>query len=201
MTPWHCSIAVDADGSYRTVHAADVAHTHDLVHHNGRPYCFREKSDLYDWGDMKVSFEHLYPCGLIVRPYLDTLELHSLRSIDMAKLRGLANHQSPVIARGFANTTERGLFFSRAHEVRKVVPPSRSYHVPHLPDDDVSKHDSNIIVENDVAIPIDVSSVFQLATAKDDDTLETMNARDNIITVGDVTTARYLIVHPQHISH
>ncbi|RMZ79883.1 hypothetical protein DV736_g6676, partial [Chaetothyriales sp. CBS 134916] len=66
-TPWHSSIAVALDGSYRSVHSKDVRETHDLVTKDGRPWCFREKSDLFDLGN-DVEIEHLYPWGLKVQP-------------------------------------------------------------------------------------------------------------------------------------
>ena len=66
-TPWHSSIAVGLDGAYRSIHSKDVRQTHDLVMKDGRPWCFRERSDLFDLGD-DVEIEHLYPCGMEIRP-------------------------------------------------------------------------------------------------------------------------------------
>ncbi|KAK4095799.1 hypothetical protein N658DRAFT_511763 [Parathielavia hyrcaniae] len=67
-TPWHSCVAVALDGGYRAVHARDVRDTHDLVcKGDGRPWCFRERSDLFDLGE-GVEIEHLYPCGLEIRP-------------------------------------------------------------------------------------------------------------------------------------
>ena len=120
MSPWHASIAVGIDGSFRTVHAADVRETHDLVYKNGRPYHFRERSPLYDFGETKVEFEHLYPCGLVIRPAQGSQAKTSFRDVDMKKLRGLAETQSPVVLRGFAETTDRELFISRAYELGDV---------------------------------------------------------------------------------
>ena len=119
-SPWHASIAVGVDGSFRTVHAADVRETHDLVYKDGRPYLFREKSPLYDFGETKVSFEHLYPCGLIIRPADPSGPKPSFRDMDMKKLRQLAENQSPVVVRGFAETTDRELFISRGHDLGEV---------------------------------------------------------------------------------
>ena len=120
MSPWHASIAVGVDGSFRTVHAGDVRETHDLIYKDGRPYHFREKSPLYDFGGIKVTFEHLYPCGLVIRPSATSEAKPSFRDLDMKKVRGLAETQSPVVLRGFAETTERELFISRAHELGDV---------------------------------------------------------------------------------
>ncbi|MCJ1436518.1 hypothetical protein MMC27_005897 [Xylographa pallens] len=191
MTPWHCSIAVGIDGSYRTVHAADVALTHDLVHHNGRPYCFREKTDLYNWGEMKVSFEHLYPCGLIVRPSTDTVGPSSLRDIDMEKLRGLAEYQSPVIARGFAEITESDGFARKAQEFGRVVLPPRGAEGLLLPEEGVSKPHPDVAVEIEVALPIYDTDILQVTTAKDEHIHETIYTQDRPVKVHDSPSVRY----------
>ncbi|TDZ26084.1 Spore wall maturation protein DIT1 [Colletotrichum orbiculare MAFF 240422] len=65
MTPWHCAVAVDVHGNFKTGHVGVWRDTHELVHRNGQPYFFREKSDLYSW-DAQVEFEHLYRGGLVV---------------------------------------------------------------------------------------------------------------------------------------
>ena len=122
MTPWHSSVAVGLDGSFRTVHAEDVRGTHDLVYVNGLPHHYREKSDLYDFGAIKVEFEHLYPCGLIIRPAAHSENKPSFRELDAKKLRMLTEAQSPVVLRGFADTTDRELFISRAYELGEVLP-------------------------------------------------------------------------------
>ena len=191
MTPWHCSIAVGIDGFYRTVHASDVALTHDLVHHNGRPYCFRERSDLYNWGEMNVSFEHLYPCGMIVRPSIDTGGQSSLRSIDMAKLRGLAEYHSPIIARGFAEPTDCEFFVRKADEFGKVVSPTRGTDDLNLPEEGVPKHNHDVVVETEEGLPTDVVDILRSATVKDEHVHETSDAPDKTLNIHDSTLARY----------
>ncbi|KAJ5451648.1 Pyoverdine biosynthesis [Penicillium cf. griseofulvum] len=113
-TPWHSSVAVRLDGSYRTVHAEDVRDRHDLIYKNGQPYFFREKSSLFDWTEngLSVKFEHLYPCGLIIRPAdIDNVNPPpSIRSIPMRKVRQLSNGMSPIILRGFSETLEEDLY-------------------------------------------------------------------------------------------
>jgi hypothetical protein len=66
-TPWHCTIAVGIDGSYRTVHVKDVRETHRLIYSNGLPYYYREKSELWDWDDDVAMFEPQYPSGLLIQ--------------------------------------------------------------------------------------------------------------------------------------
>jgi hypothetical protein len=101
-TPWHSSIAVGLDGGYTSVHSKDVRYTHDLVIKDGRPWCYREKSDLFDLGD-NIEIEHLYPCGIEVRPRPSS-STSSTRLGKMAreKLAKLAAMQSVKIV-GFSN--------------------------------------------------------------------------------------------------
>lgn len=124
MTPWHCAIAVDLDGSFRTVHAADVRDTHELVYRNGQLHHLREKSDLWDFDPVKVEFEHLYPCGLIARPIIEigVSSPPSLRDIDVLKVRKLAELQSPIVLRGFADTSDRELYIKKASEMGIILP-------------------------------------------------------------------------------
>ena len=60
-SPWHSSLAVGVVGSYQTVNAKDVRETHDLIHKNGSPYYFREKSEQWDFGDDEIVYEPCYP--------------------------------------------------------------------------------------------------------------------------------------------
>ncbi|KAK1993655.1 pyoverdine/dityrosine biosynthesis protein [Colletotrichum falcatum] len=103
-TPWHSSIAVSLDGSYRSLHAKDVRDTHDLVIKDGRPWCFREKSELFDLGE-NVEIEHLYPTGIEVRPREDCEEDVKLDEAVREKLTRLAKLQ-PVRVVGFENAPE-----------------------------------------------------------------------------------------------
>ncbi|KZL78855.1 pyoverdine dityrosine biosynthesis protein [Colletotrichum incanum] len=103
-TPWHSSIAVSLDGGYRSLHAKDVRDTHDLVMKDGRPWCFREKSELFDLGE-DVEIEHLYPTGIEVRPREDQEEDVKLDEAAREKLVKLAKLQ-PVRVVGFENAPE-----------------------------------------------------------------------------------------------
>ncbi|CAI7600504.1 Pyoverdine biosynthesis [Penicillium manginii] len=125
-TPWHASVAIGLDGSYRTVHAEDVRDTHDLVYKNGQPYYFREKSDIFNWAEdgVAVKFEHLYPSGLIIRPAdIDNVNpTPSISALPMSKVRKLSNIMSPVVLRGFAETLEEDLYLKAASELGTILP-------------------------------------------------------------------------------
>ena len=45
-SPWHSCVAVGLDGEYRCAHADKVRDSHDLVYRYGRPYFYRERSQL-----------------------------------------------------------------------------------------------------------------------------------------------------------
>ena len=126
FTPWHASVAVGVDGSYRTVHAEDVRDTHDLIYKNGRPYYFRERSDVFNWAEdgVSVKFEHLYPCGLIIRPAdIDNVKPPpSLSTLPMRKVRQLSHSMSPVILRGFAETLQEDLYVKTAEQLGSILP-------------------------------------------------------------------------------
>ncbi|KAL8885450.1 MAG: hypothetical protein Q9215_006690 [Flavoplaca cf. flavocitrina] len=53
--PWHCVVAMDIHGSYRTVHAREVRKTHNLVYVDGRPQYYRQKSSLWDWEESRTG--------------------------------------------------------------------------------------------------------------------------------------------------
>ncbi|KAH6873788.1 Pyoverdine/dityrosine biosynthesis protein-domain-containing protein [Thelonectria olida] len=103
-TPWHSSIAVGLDGSYRSMHSKDVRETHDLVMKDGNPWCFREKSDLFDLGS-DVEIEHLYPSGLEVRPLATQTGYAHLGQAVVEKLAKLARMQ-PVKLVGFVDVPQ-----------------------------------------------------------------------------------------------
>lgn len=125
-TPWHAAVAVGTDGSYRTIHAEDVRDTHDLIYKNGQPYYFRERSDIFNWAEdgVSVKFEHLYPCGLIIRPAdIDNVNPPpSVRALPMRKVRQLSNSMSPVILRGFADTLQEDLYVKAGEELGTILP-------------------------------------------------------------------------------
>ncbi|KAI1124426.1 Pyoverdine/dityrosine biosynthesis protein-domain-containing protein [Nemania abortiva] len=120
LMPWRSAIAVDADGSYRAVYPDQVQDTHEVIYKNERPYFLRAKSDLFDWrsSGLQVDFEHLYPCGIIVRPVSRS---PSMRLVPMQKVRHLSNHFSPIILRGFSETLNEDIWVQKGHELGKIL--------------------------------------------------------------------------------
>lgn len=109
-TPWHSVVVAELDGSYRSVqrHTVDQQ-KYELIHHNGRPYFFRARSELFDWSTdgCDATFEHLYPTGLIIRP---TSGAPPVTAIPMKKVSDLASTFSPVVLRGFSGATKKDVF-------------------------------------------------------------------------------------------
>lgn len=103
-SPWHSSIAVALDGSYTTVHSKSVRGTHRLMHKDGRPYYYREKSELWDWEDEDVVFEPQYPNTLLIYPRAGVEGEKSLTESQLKKVTQLREaHKGPVKVMGFGN--------------------------------------------------------------------------------------------------
>lgn len=174
-TPWHSSIAVGADGIFRTVHAEDVRETHDLVYKNGQPYFFREKSKLFDWVEdgLRVKFEHLYPCGLVIRPsdIDDSRPPPSIRDLPMHKVRQLCNGLSPVVLRGFRQTLEEGLYVQKASELGTILPWSFGI-IQKVRDAGRTDKLGNNVTSNE-AMPMHYDGMFKFADETDPVTGET----------------------------
>ncbi|KAG9234019.1 Pyoverdine/dityrosine biosynthesis protein-domain-containing protein [Amylocarpus encephaloides] len=122
-TPWHCVCALELDGSWRYankhVFAGDPEY--DLMYQNDRPSYYRRRSELYSWGGYEVDMTPIYPCGILVSPGKSNVN-RSMDNIDMMKVRGLSEYNSPIVLRGFENTTELSLFQSKAREMGSVMP-------------------------------------------------------------------------------
>lgn len=119
-TPWHCCIAFNLDGTTTTGHHAhfDADGRYELIYKEGRPSFYLEKSDLLSWGKEGacISCDPLYPAGLMLRPAAGDGAL-SIEDIPGAKVRALAQKNSPIVLRGFAQTRDRELFIQAAHRL------------------------------------------------------------------------------------
>lgn len=122
-TPWNCAPALHIDGSFRFEHSEVFAHCpkYDLIFRNGRPSHYRQKSGLFNWSDVDVVFEPLYPCGFLIKPR-NTAAPVSVQAIDMQKVRELAEENSPIVLRGFTETTDGDLLVDKAREMGTLIP-------------------------------------------------------------------------------
>ncbi|KAJ5191899.1 uncharacterized protein N7498_010884 [Penicillium cinerascens] len=175
FTPWHTSVVVSVDGSYRTVHTENVRETHDLIYKNGQPYYFREKSDIFNWAEdgVSVKFEHLYPCGLIVRPAdIDNVNPPpSISALPMRKVRQLSNNMSPVILRGFADTLQEDLYVQAGENLGTILPWSFGI-IQKVRDAGRTDKLANNVSSNE-AMPMHFDGMFKLEEVTDPVTGET----------------------------
>jgi alpha-ketoglutarate-dependent taurine dioxygenase len=174
FTPWHSAVAVELDGSYRTVHAADMTDDYELVLKDGRPYCYRAKSDLFDWTEagLDVTFEHLYPCGLIVRPVIpEGSSAPSMTAIPGKKVRDLSNNFSPVVLRGFAGTKIEENYRSKGDDLGKVLSWTFGEIFKVVDTGEVDKNANN--VTSNEAMPMHFDGCFKFVDHTDPETGET----------------------------
>ncbi|KAJ5688866.1 Pyoverdine biosynthesis [Penicillium macrosclerotiorum] len=174
FTPWHASVAIGLDGSYRTVHAEDVRDTHDLIYKNGQPYFFREKSEIFDWAEngLAVKFEHLYPCGVIIRPAdIDHVNPPpSISAIPMHKVRKISNIMSPVVLRGFTETLKEDLYVEAGSQLGAILPWSFGI-IQKVRDAGRSDKLGNNVTSNE-AMPMHFDGMFKFEEVTDPETGE-----------------------------
>ena len=104
-TPWHSVCAVSLTGAYYMGQAKDLRDTHRLIKHNGLPYYYRAKSDLWDWACDDVAFEPRYPKSLHVYP-LNTGS-RTLSATELQKLYALQKiYEGELQITGFTNAPE-----------------------------------------------------------------------------------------------
>lgn len=120
VTPWHSAPYFTADGHMRFEHreSFDGDDKAELVWRNGQPWYYREKNPLLSWPE-DVTVEFNYPCGITIQRVDDARP--SIKVVDMQKLRLLAQENSPVILRGFADTLDRDVFVEKATEMGTPV--------------------------------------------------------------------------------
>ncbi|KAF2475878.1 Clavaminate synthase-like protein [Lindgomyces ingoldianus] len=163
FTPWHSSVSVELDGSYRTVHASDVRDSHTLVYKNGRPHCFRAKSDLFNWplDGLGIEIEHLYPCGMIIRPVgvHDSSSAPSIRAIPMRKVRQLSHTFSPIVLRGFSESMDEELYVRKGHELGKILEWTFGI-IMKVKDSGETNKEANNVTSNE-ALPMHFDGIFK----------------------------------------
>ncbi|KAI6752578.1 hypothetical protein HG530_013947 [Fusarium avenaceum] len=165
MTPWHGAAVRRVDGTISLMHAYTVPSiSYDLVHVNGRPWCFRERSELFNWDEKLVSFTYLYPTGIMVRPQ-DPRNTYALCTVDMQKVRFLAEQCSPVVLRGFKDTMNERAFTAKAYDLGDVLSWSSGV-IQKVRDEANGDPRSNSVVSNQ-AMPMHFDGMFKLKTVKD----------------------------------
>ncbi|KAI8633964.1 Clavaminate synthase-like protein [Xylariaceae sp. FL1651] len=167
MTPWHGAVVRRADGGVSMTHALSVpAMSYDVVHDKyGHPSYFRERSDVFNWPGMDLTFEYLYPCGVIIRPANSAG--YTLTMVDMQKVRRLAETCSPVVLRGFANTKDRRTYIAKAYDLGDVFMWKSLVTV--VKDASSNNPRSNVAFTAE-AMPMHYDGIFKVVTVKDEET-------------------------------
>jgi alpha-ketoglutarate-dependent taurine dioxygenase len=174
MTPWHGALVRAVNGDLTMSHALNVsALKYDLVFEHGKPSYFRERSPLFSWKGMDLSFTYMYPTGIIVRPAREDLK-YSLQDVDMAKLRELSEQCSPVVLRGFQDTKKKPIFVSKAKEMGTILP-WKEGDIMVVKDQMNDASDSNVTTTNE-AMPMHYDGMFKLVTVKDEQGRETVTS-------------------------
>ncbi|KAI1330922.1 Clavaminate synthase-like protein [Xylariaceae sp. FL0255] len=160
MTPWHGVVVLS--------HALSVPSlTHDIVYVDGRPSYFRERSELLNWAGMDVTFEFLYPCGIMIKPAHPT-SIYPLSMVDMQKIRTLATTCSPIVLRGFSNTKDRRAFIAKAYDLGPVLP-WKSGVIQEVKDESNNDPGSNSVVSAE-AMPMHYDGMFKIKMITDEKT-------------------------------
>ncbi|KAI1314258.1 Pyoverdine/dityrosine biosynthesis protein-domain-containing protein [Xylaria venustula] len=122
MTPWHGAVVRGVDGSISMSHAILIpAMTHDIIYVDGHPSYFRERSEIFNWPDIEVTFEYLYPCGILIKPANST-SASPLSKVNMEKIQKLATECSLVILRGFSNISECDKYMRESNGLASHLP-------------------------------------------------------------------------------
>ncbi|KAI4182038.1 MAG: hypothetical protein L6R41_006245 [Letrouitia leprolyta] len=121
LTPWHAAVAVMADASVQILDAPkiDKSKFYTQTSASGRPWLLRERSDLFNWGSMKLDFEPLYPCGMIVKPQ-PGIKPYKFEDVDMKHVRRLALSTAPLLLRGFTMEVQKEVFRAKANELGEI---------------------------------------------------------------------------------
>ncbi|GKU06417.1 pyoverdine dityrosine biosynthesis [Fusarium langsethiae] len=174
MTPWHGALVRAVNGNLTISHALNVsALKYDLVYEHGKPSYFRERSPLFSWTGMDLSFTYMYPTGIIVRPAHKELK-YSLQDIDMGKLRALSEQCSPVVLRGFRDTKEKSVFGSKAKEMGTILP-WKEGDIMVVKDQMNDASDSNVTTTNE-AMPMHYDGMFKLVKVMDEQGRESVTS-------------------------
>jgi len=169
-TPWHGALVRAVNGEVKILSAIEVpSMTHELIHDKcGRPLYFRERSDLFHWPGMDVQFTYLYPNGIMITPKSGS---YPISSVDMQKVRGLAEECSPVVLRGFTKTRDRRAFIAKAYDLGDVQSWGASGIIHEVKDEGNEDPGSNSVVSNE-AMPMHYDGMFKMKKQIDENGIE-----------------------------
>ncbi|PHH60970.1 hypothetical protein CDD81_985 [Ophiocordyceps australis] len=100
----------------------DADPTMHLVQQDGRPSYYCQTSELLSWGEAQggISYQPIYPTGWLLQPAKQGAL--GMPDVDAAKVRALAQINSPVVLRGFFAKPNQDVFVAKAHEFGQPLP-------------------------------------------------------------------------------
>jgi alpha-ketoglutarate-dependent taurine dioxygenase len=172
--PWHSTILVHSDGSYRASTAGELRNdqTCELIYDaTGMPSHYCTKNEIWDWkaDGLDVTFEHLYPTGTIIRPrFSHTESAPSIQTLPMRKVRLLSQRFSPIVLRGFTETTNEEYFLTRGNELGEIMSWTFGQILKVKDSGEVDK-DANNVTSNE-AMPMHFDGIFKFVDKVDPET-------------------------------
>ncbi|EAT77922.2 hypothetical protein SNOG_14730 [Parastagonospora nodorum SN15] len=135
---------------------------------SGAPSHYRAKADMWDWKDdgTDVTFEHLYPTGTIIRPGSSyTGNAPSIQALPMRKVRKLAQNFSPIVLRGFSETTNEDYFLAKGNELGEILTWTFGQILKVKDTGEVDKNANN--VTSNEAMPMHFDGIFKFIDTVD----------------------------------
>jgi alpha-ketoglutarate-dependent taurine dioxygenase len=172
--PWQCAIVVRSDGSYRAANAIELQNdsTCELVADAaGTPSHYRTNDEIWDWNadGLDVTFEHLYPTGTIIRPVTSQAgPAPSIQTLPMRKVRRLAQRFSPIVLRGFSETTNEEYFLAKGNELGEILTWTFGQILKVKDSGEVDKNANN--VTSNEAMPMHFDGIFKFVDKVDPET-------------------------------
>jgi alpha-ketoglutarate-dependent taurine dioxygenase len=174
VAPWHSTIVVRSDGSYRAASASELQNdpTCELISDaTGAPSHYRTKDEIWDWkaDGLDVTFEHLYPTGTIIRPVTSNTEpAPSIQTLPMRKVRTLSQRFSPIVLRGFSETTNEEYFLAKGNELGEILTWTFGQILKVRDSGEVDKNANN--VTSNEAMPMHFDGIFKFVDTIDPET-------------------------------
>jgi alpha-ketoglutarate-dependent taurine dioxygenase len=134
----------------------------------GSPSHYRAKSDIWNWNEdgLDVSFEHIYPTGTIIRPNpSSTGAVPSIQALPMRKVRVLSQRFSPIVLRGFAETTNEEYFLAKGNELGEILTWTFGQILKVKDSGEVDKNANN--VTSNEAMPMHFDGIFKFVDTTD----------------------------------
>jgi alpha-ketoglutarate-dependent taurine dioxygenase len=170
-TPSDSVISIETNGRYRCTDLSQVKDRSEyelILDASGAPSHYRAKASIWDWTDdgLDVTFEHLYPTGTMIRPSSSYAEnTPSIKTLPMRKIRTLAHTFSPVVLRGFSETTDEEYFLAKGEEMGEIMTWDFGKICKVKDSGEVDKNANNVTTNE--ALPMHFDGVFKFADTVD----------------------------------